>query len=95
MLDLTLDLYNHTVEITVYLHNKAQGNGYGSSLYKALLDELSNRGFHCVIAVIALPNEASIKLQESFGFTKVAHFKQVGRKFDRWIDVGSWQLTLK
>jgi len=82
--------YNHTVEITVYLHHKAQGNGYGSSIYKALLDELRNRGFHCVIAVIALPNEASIKLQESLGFTKVAHFKEVGRKFDRWIDVGSW-----
>ncbi|WP_460727686.1 GNAT family N-acetyltransferase [Lysobacter rhizosphaerae] len=43
---------------------------------------------------IALPNEASIALHERLGFEKVAHFKQVGFKQDRWIDVGYWQLLL-
>ncbi|WP_422346156.1 GNAT family N-acetyltransferase [Parasphingorhabdus sp.] len=41
---------------------------------------------------IALPNDTSIALHETLGFQKVAHFKEVGRKFERWIDVGYWQL---
>ena len=46
------------------------------------------------MAVIALPNEASIGLHEKMGFEKVAHFKEVGYKLDRWIDVGYWQKML-
>jgi L-amino acid N-acyltransferase YncA len=49
---------------------------------------------HAVIGGIALPNPASIALHERLGFHKVAHFEQVGWKFDRWIDVGYWQLPL-
>ena len=44
---------------------------------------------------IALPNEASVGLHEKLGFKKVAHFNEVGFKFDQWIDVGYWQLILK
>ncbi|WP_022940505.1 GNAT family N-acetyltransferase [Psychromonas hadalis] len=87
--------YKNTAEITVYLHHLASGKGYGTLLYKAILARLKASGFHVVVATIALPNEASIKLQESFGFSKVAHFKEVGCKFDRWIDVGYWQVKLK
>jgi L-amino acid N-acyltransferase YncA len=43
---------------------------------------------------IALPNEASVHLHEKFGFKKVAHFKEVGCKFDHWIGVAYWQLIL-
>jgi L-amino acid N-acyltransferase YncA len=43
---------------------------------------------------IALPNGASIALHEKLGFEKVAHFKKVGFKFDRWIEVGYWQLLI-
>mgnify|MGYP003388939064 CR=1 FL=1 len=86
--------YKNTVEITVYLHHKESGNGYGSALYKTLLAKLSSLGFHTVVATIALPNEGSVKLQEAFGFTKVSHFSEVGRKFNRWVDVGHWQLSL-
>ena len=43
---------------------------------------------------IALPNDASVRLHEKFGFKKVAHFKEVGFKFNRWIDVAYWQLNL-
>lgn len=86
--------YKNTVEITVYLHHKESGNGYGAALYKVLLAKLSYLGFHTVVATIALPNEGSIKLQEAFGFKKVSHFSEVGRKFNRWVDVGHWQLSL-
>jgi L-amino acid N-acyltransferase YncA len=87
--------FRNTAEITVYLHHEQSGKGYGAALYKKILSELSALGFHMVVATIALPNAASVKLQESFGFNKVSHFKEVGYKFNRWIDVGHWQTNLK
>ncbi|TYA68086.1 GNAT family N-acetyltransferase, partial [Seonamhaeicola marinus] len=50
--------------------------------------------YHTVLGVLTLPNEASVKLHEKFGFKKVAHLKQVGFKFDQWQDVGMYQLIL-
>ncbi|MBI5896761.1 MAG: GNAT family N-acetyltransferase, partial [Desulfobacterales bacterium] len=62
--------------------------------YSRLLPTLKHIGIHVAIGGIALPNEASIALHEKFGFVKVAHFKEVGFKFNRWIDVGYWQRKL-
>ena len=70
------------------------GKGIGSELYRALLDELRRKKFHTVIGGIALPNDASVALHEKFEFEKVAQFREVGNKFDRWTDVGYWQLLL-
>jgi len=86
--------YRHSVETTVYLHPSATGKGRGAALFDALLTELRSRQFHCVIGGVALPNPASIALLEKFGLRQVAQFREVGRKFDRWIDVGYWQLVL-
>ena len=86
--------YRYATEITVYLDRHSQGKGIGTLLYRQLFEALRNRGMHTVIAGIALPNDASIALHEKMGLEKVAHFKEVGRKFDRWIDVGYWQATL-
>ena len=55
---------------------------------------LRRRGFHAVIAGIALPNDPSVRLHEALGFRHVATFREVGWKFDRWIDAGFWQLEL-
>jgi phosphinothricin acetyltransferase len=63
-------------------------------LYGELLPALTERGIHVAIGGIALPNPASVALHERFGFRKVAHFEEVGLKFERWIDVGYWQLKL-
>jgi phosphinothricin acetyltransferase len=49
---------------------------------------------HAAIAGISLPNPASVALHERLGFSKVAHFTEVGFKFGRWIDVGYWQALL-
>lgn len=87
--------YRHSVESSVYLHHEATGRGWGRALYKALLQELRQRPVHTVIGGIAQPNEASVALHESLGFTKVAHFAKVGRKFGRWLDVAYWQLHLE
>lgn len=86
--------YRYAVESTVYLDPAALRVGFGSGLYAALLDSLRRQNVHVVIGGVALPNEASIRLHEKFGFRKIAHFREVGFKFDRWVDVGYWQLVL-
>ncbi|WP_448569912.1 N-acetyltransferase family protein [Thalassotalea ganghwensis] len=86
--------YRYSVEVTVYLNRQFQGRGIGSLLYQTLFNELKVKGIHVAIAGITLPNEASVKLHEKFGMIKVAHFNEVGLKFDQWQDVGYWQVTL-
>jgi L-amino acid N-acyltransferase YncA len=86
--------YQHSVETTVYLAADCGGGGKGTELYTSLLAALRQQAVHCVIAGIAQPNEASVALHEKLGFNKVAHFPEVGRKFDRWIDVAYWQRLL-
>jgi L-amino acid N-acyltransferase YncA len=86
--------YRHSVEVSTYLDPSAVGKGRGSALLDAILVELCRRGFHCVMGGISLPNDASVALLQKFGLRQVAHFKEVGYKFDRWIDVGYWQLLL-
>lgn len=82
--------YRNSVEVSVYVRDGLSGRGYGRALYTELFDAISD-SCHAVVAGIALPNPASIQLHEQFGFRQVAHFREVGRKFDRWIDVGYWQ----
>jgi phosphinothricin acetyltransferase len=86
--------YRFSVETTVYLAPASAGQGIGAVLYRALLDRLRDGGFHLAIGGIALPNPPSIALHERLGFEKVAEFCEVGFKFDRWTDVGYWQLKL-
>jgi L-amino acid N-acyltransferase YncA len=90
----TRPAYKHSVETTIYLSNAYAGKGFGRLLYAKLISELTSAGFHTAIAGIALPNESSVKIHEALGFKKVAHFYEVGNKFDRWIDVGFWQVML-
>lgn len=86
--------YRFSLETTVYLDPGRTGEGLGSRLYGALLERLRAEGFHAAMGGIALPNPASVALHEKLGFSKVAHFPEVGYKFDRWIDVGYWQCML-
>lgn len=87
--------YRYTVEITVYLQQACCAQGWGSKLLAELLSRLGAASIHSVIGVIALPNAASIALHEKFGMKKVGHFKEVGFKLDRWVDVGYWQASLE
>ena len=86
--------YRHSVETTVYVSPKFQRQGLGTKLYTELIARLRPLGVHRAMGGIALPNAGSVALHERLGFKKVAHFDEVGRKFDRWIDVGYWQLDL-
>lgn len=87
--------YRHTLESSIYLKNGTLNKGIGTMLYQSLLDEISKSDYHVVIGGISLPNEASVRLHEKFGYHKSAHYKEVGFKFEKWIDVGYWQLILK
>lgn len=87
--------YRHTAEVTVYLHHAFTGRGLGTRLYEAIFTKLHDMEVHAVIGGITLPNPASVALHEKFGMTQVAHYKEVGFKFGRWLDVGYWQVLLK
>ena len=86
--------YRHAAETTIYIEKAKLGKGIGSRLYEPLLQDLRSRDLHIVMAGIALPNDGSVAIHEKFGFVKVAHYREIGRKFDRWVDVGYWQLML-
>lgn len=86
--------YRYSVESTVYLRPDAVGRGIGSQLYSALVRALRAQRVHAVIGGVALPNPASVALHQKLGFRPIGIFREVGWKFDRWIDVGYWQLLL-
>lgn len=86
--------YKHSVESTIYIHPHKHHNGIGTQLYKTLFQELQKLDIHSILAGISLPNNASVIFHEKFGFEKVGQFKEVGFKFNKWIDVGYWELLL-
>ena len=86
--------YSRSCETSVYIHQHQFGKGYGKALYKALISELKQLDYHALIGGISLPNDASIRLHESLGYKKIGEFEEVGFKFERWINVGYWQLII-
>lgn len=85
--------YNYVAESTVYVRHNAHGKQIGTKLYAELLRLLKETNLHTVLGVLTIPNEASIKLHEKFGFEQVANLKEVGLKFGEWQNVGIWQLS--
>jgi phosphinothricin acetyltransferase len=83
--------YRHSAETTIYLDAGATGRGLGRRLYGALLERLPALGVRVAIGGVSLPNPASVALHEALGYEPVGVFREVGWKFDRWIDVGYWQ----
>ena len=86
--------YKFSVENSVYVASDARGKGIGKLLIPPLLDASKSLGMHTVIAGIDATNEASIKLHKRFGFEEVAYFKQVGWKFERWLDLKFLQVMI-
>jgi L-amino acid N-acyltransferase len=86
--------YHLTVETSVYVHPEARGRRLGSLLYDALLARLADQGFHTALALIALPNHASVRLHERAGFVHAGTLREVGDKHDRMIDVAFYQRML-
>ena len=87
--------YRWSVEVSVYVAEDARGQGLGKRLVGELLDRLRDMGFVNAFAGTAVPNDASERLFESFGFKKIAHWEKAGFKFDAWHDVVWRQLQLQ
>jgi L-amino acid N-acyltransferase YncA len=84
--------YGYATESTIYLRHGYAGQGLGTTLYTELVRRTFARGYLHLVGGIALPNEPSVRLHEKLGFVKIGHLLRIGRKFERWIDVGHWQL---
>lgn len=86
--------YRFTRETSIYLRRDCLGRGHGGRLYRHLIDAMRGSPVHVLVAGIALPNPDSVALHEKLGFRKVGQIGEVGYKFERYIDVGYWQLDL-
>lgn len=87
--------YGHTVENSVYVHHRHHRHGIGSRLLEELIVRARKLGYHAIIASIDGDQAASIALHAKHHFEKVGHFKQVGFKFNRWLDVVYMELMLE
>lgn len=79
--------YQYTVEHSVYVAAGHRRQGIGRLIVLALIEAARQLGKRSLIGGVDASNEASLRLHESLGFEQVAHFKQVGYKFDRWLDL--------
>jgi len=86
--------YSTTVEDSVYVRRDFQGRGIGRAVLDDLLRRATAHGFHSVIARIVGGHEASIALHRACGFEMVGTAREVGRKFNRWLDVVELQRML-
>ncbi len=87
--------YKYSVENSIYVASDYRGKGVGKLLMQPLIEVAIQMDMHTIIAGIDATNEVSIRLHKNFGFEEVAHFKQVGYKFGRWLDLKFLQLILK
>jgi L-amino acid N-acyltransferase YncA len=79
--------YRFTVEGTIYIHSASRGQGIGTTLLTELVARARNAGKHSVIAGVDSQNEASLRFLKRFGFEEVGHLREVGFKFDRFLDL--------
>jgi phosphinothricin acetyltransferase len=79
--------YRFTVEHSVHVRADCRGRGIGTALMGPLIERAAAIGKHVMIAGVDADNGRSIKFHEQLGFVRVAHLKEVGFKFDRWLDL--------
>jgi len=88
--------YRYGVEGSIYVARSAQGRGVGRALLQALIERVRDMGLRHVIGAISDSDSsaASIALHRALGFRDAGIYRQVGWKFDRWLDVTLMQLDL-
>lgn len=87
--------YDVTAEVTIYLDPEQLGHGLGSRAIAFLEKQGRASGFHVLIATVCTENERSIRLFEKHGYLKCAHFKEIGFKFGRRLDIASYQKIIE
>jgi phosphinothricin acetyltransferase len=86
--------YRRTVECSVYVESLTHRRGIGRALMEDLITRARSAGHHTIIAGIDAEQAPSLALHDSLGFVRVAHLREVGFKFGRWLDVIYMQLML-
>lgn len=86
--------YRHTVEHTIHVDQDHWGRGLGRDLLRALMERARAAGIHVMVAAVDAENDESITFHERLGFTVVGRMPEVGRKFDRWLDLVLMQRIL-
>ena len=86
--------YRWATEVTVYVAASHRRRGAARSLYGTLFELLRRQGLRIALAGITLPNEPSVKLHETLGFSEVGVYRNIGWKIGAWRDVGWWALDL-
>ena len=86
--------YDTSVEASIYLAPGEEGKGLGRKLYRTLFDALAGEDVHRAFGGITQPNEASIGLHLTMGFSQIGTYREVGRKFGRYWDVAWYGKTL-
>lgn len=88
------EAYDGSAEVTLYLDPAYAHRGLGSAALTFVEAVARERAFHNLLAIICGENTASIRLFERHGYSKCAHYHQVGKKFGRWLDVVSYEKLL-
>lgn len=88
------DGYRFCVEHSVYVHKDFRGKGIGAQLLTALIKRAKVDNYHTMIAGIDADNKFSIEFHKKYGFVEVGYLKEVGYKFDRWLDLVFMQKML-
>jgi L-amino acid N-acyltransferase len=88
------EAYKPTIESSIYVRHDRLFKGIGAILLREIIKIAKEIGYHSIIAGISDDQEVSILLHEKHGFTKVAHLKEVGYKFNKRLDVVYYQLLL-
>ncbi|MDQ2918376.1 MAG: N-acetyltransferase family protein [Verrucomicrobiota bacterium] len=86
--------YRHSADVSVYLHPDFQRRGIGRALLSDLIERARTIGYHVLVAGCCAESASSIALHESLGFVRIGTFREIGRKFDRWLDVVYLELLL-
>ncbi|MGE7368740.1 N-acetyltransferase family protein [Neorhizobium sp. NPDC001467] len=86
--------FRHTVEHSVYVDGEARGRGVGRLLMEELIRRAETGGIHVMVGCIEAQNIASLGLHEKLGFRTVGTFREVGRKFGRWLDLTCLELRI-
>jgi phosphinothricin acetyltransferase len=87
--------YLYSVEHSVYVATEAHGRGLGRALLASVIAHAQSAGKHVMIGAIEADNTVSLRLHASLGFVETGRLAQVGRKFDRWLDLVFMQLMLQ
>lgn len=86
--------YKYSVELSVYVDEQSRGQRIGTALVEAILEHARTHDLHVVMAGITSDNVVSLRLHEKLGFAEVAHIREVGYKFGRWLDLKFLQIVL-